>query len=724
MFGLEFLFSAALWALPIVGLPLVLHLLFRQRSQVVYFSTLRFIQASIKENATRKKVQRWLLLACRALLLLLLILALAQPARKLTSGLFGGDGSTAAAIVVDTSYSMLLEDQKISLLQKEDDSVRDLLRTELRDADVAIFRSDPPATSSEAPRLQPAEAYRGDHWSKLTPTPSPVPLIDRVAAAAQMLADAGEDKKWLIVITDAQQKEFPRPLPQIAGGRTILIDLHPGDVRNAAITRIATDPPQPRLGIPAQIVVDLAGHPNETRQVTLQVAPVDQPSAGAAAASLPPLPLARFDNAGRAELRTPFSFTAGSWLLITANLTSTEPLPWAATRSELVRISPRQTTAVLSIGWPNPQTERLIRLALDPSEGAQTAWPIQVHAAPPKWDESMIVALLDQWPDQPTLDEMQKFVRAGGSLVLFVQPGLEDSWKTLDAVRQQSLSGLLPSPPQPPPAVGVIFHAGIVRPNDEILADIGSAPDAPARLVITRLMRFAPGDSQINAIINAVPSESDTGSASSGLLWSRRVGDGRVYTWATMPDRSCGNLRVWEIFPPSLVNAARSGAMQQKNVNIEPGQSLTIAASNVPDGAEVDIQPPGQEPVRVNRINDQYVFADTSALGVYAWQWRNAIGQTGALGWANVQPPAAEADLRYRPLKELAPDAANTLAAHSLDEVRQRLQAMEEPRPQWTTPIAVVLVLLCVEALLGALPRRRARNTTSTAAYVRAAESR
>ena len=67
MFGLSFLFSAALWLLPIAGLPILLHLLFRRKSPVVMFSTLRFVKSSIQRTAARKRVHRWLLLATRAL---------------------------------------------------------------------------------------------------------------------------------------------------------------------------------------------------------------------------------------------------------------------------------------------------------------------------------------------------------------------------------------------------------------------------------------------------------------------------------------------------------------------------------------------------------------------------------------------------------------------------------------------------------------------------------
>ena len=62
---MSFLFAGALWALPLAGLPVLLHLLFRRKSPILPFSTVRFIRASVQRNAARKRVQKWLLLAVR-----------------------------------------------------------------------------------------------------------------------------------------------------------------------------------------------------------------------------------------------------------------------------------------------------------------------------------------------------------------------------------------------------------------------------------------------------------------------------------------------------------------------------------------------------------------------------------------------------------------------------------------------------------------------------------
>jgi Aerotolerance regulator N-terminal len=715
MFGLSFLFSAALWALPLAALPVVLHLLFKQKTPLLQFSTLRFIQVSLNQTAARKKVHRWLLLVCRMALLALLIWALAQPARRYAS-VMAGRANLAAAIVVDTSYSMELQDGQLTLLQKADEQIQDLLRTELRDSSVAIFRSAP---GSSPTKFQPAESFRGDHWAPLQPTPSPLPLVDRVASAVNLLRQSDADRKWLIVLTDAQSKEFPRPLPAASDIRTMLIDLHPKDVRSAAITRISTDPAQLRLGMPAQVLIDLNGRRDDGRQVKLDITPADPAQSGAVAQTAPSLPMARFDAAGRAQVRAPATFEDSAWLMLTARLESSETLAWAEQRSELVHVPGRSAAAVMTVGPANPMAERMIRLALDPSEGQQAAWPIALHDGEARWDESMVVAILDQWPDEATIRQMEAFVNGGGSLVLFVQPGLEESWGSLSTWQQQELAKLLPSAPatvQSP--VDAVYHASILRPADIDLTDVGDARSAEGRLVITRLVRFVGGDGHVTPIINAAPNDPESGTIT-GLLWRRTFEQNpqaEVYTWATSPDRSCGNLRVWDLFPPALVNAALRpsvGGESDTTMNTEIGEPLVLRAADIPasaGGAEVDIVLPDQRQVKVvpsaEKVSDTlYEFADTSQPGLYAWRWHRDDDTGGQIGWANVQLPASEARLEYRSIAEIAPPSLNVLTGNSLADLRSEMAKLEQPEPEWSVPIAIVLLLLCVEALLGSLPK-------------------
>ncbi len=90
-----------LWGLLALGVPIVLHLIQRQRYPERAFTTLRFFDKTIKHNVIQRRFVDRLLLLLRLALLALLALALARP-----FGLGVGEKRMSLAIVLDNSPSM------------------------------------------------------------------------------------------------------------------------------------------------------------------------------------------------------------------------------------------------------------------------------------------------------------------------------------------------------------------------------------------------------------------------------------------------------------------------------------------------------------------------------------------------------------------------------------------------------------------------------------------
>lgn len=108
---MSFLNPGFLWLLPLVGLPLLIHLLGRRRFQVVEFSTLRFLKSLQTDVLRRLKIRQIILLIIRTLLILGLILIFARPYRSgFAPGIFVGKGSNLY-LIVDNSASMSLSRQ-------------------------------------------------------------------------------------------------------------------------------------------------------------------------------------------------------------------------------------------------------------------------------------------------------------------------------------------------------------------------------------------------------------------------------------------------------------------------------------------------------------------------------------------------------------------------------------------------------------------------------------
>ena len=122
------------------SIPLVIHLLNRERARRLIFSTVRFIRMSHQTNVQRHRLKRLLLLLMRILMLILLGLAFARP-------FFAEDPATApelggvrnAVIILDTSYSMQYEDV-FALAKKE--AINRLDSLESADAVALILSAD------------------------------------------------------------------------------------------------------------------------------------------------------------------------------------------------------------------------------------------------------------------------------------------------------------------------------------------------------------------------------------------------------------------------------------------------------------------------------------------------------------------------------------------------------------------------------------------------------
>src|SRR5690348_6103577 len=62
-----------------ISIPIIIHLLHRQRTQPVQWSAMQFLRVSPLQRKRKKKVEQWILMAVRILALAALALLLARP---------------------------------------------------------------------------------------------------------------------------------------------------------------------------------------------------------------------------------------------------------------------------------------------------------------------------------------------------------------------------------------------------------------------------------------------------------------------------------------------------------------------------------------------------------------------------------------------------------------------------------------------------------------------
>jgi hypothetical protein len=682
--GFSFLFLGALLALPLAGLPVLLHLLFRRKSPVVLFSTTRFIRASMQRTAARRRVQKWLLLAARILLLLLLILVAAQPAKKLAASLSGG-GSSVAAIVIDTSYSMQLSRDGQTLLQSADATVVDLLQNELNGATVAIFKSLPePANET----LQPA-GERLTKWTPLTPQPAPQPLANRIAAAQRLLDSQQAATKWLIVLTDVQTREFTQamaPWGASSGANFAIFDLHPATARSAGVTRLVMEPDQPIPGIGTEAVARVSGRPGDSRAVTMEVASLDDKPLATTAPRV-----AQIDAAGENQMRQLMKLPAEPYLIVRARLNGDDDLAWDNVRQLVVQTPRQRKVKVISVGAASSAAEGFVKLALDPSEGRAADWPLRVESGKAiASDDAVVVCLVSSWADDQAT-AIKQVAERGGTVLLLLRPGLQAAWAKLTDAQRAAWQPLLPGKPIADPAGDRAHRAAPPAAAQTLLRELLDERFQLGAMTTQRLVPFERrGDSTL--LLAAAP----TGDGKpEGLLYRHRLGPGNIYTLATLPDPQFSTLATHPIFLPMLLRVCLPDATTSSAQNIELGEPLKLAASTE---TKLTLTTPRGETFVVDRPAGSAVFSYANTITPGLYRWTNAAGNVVGVG--NVQYPADEAVLTYREAQTVMP-GEQVLVVHSLKDFRDKLATLTQPSPRWSPLIAGVLMLLCFEAIVG-----------------------
>jgi hypothetical protein len=104
---MSFLTPLAFLALGAVAIPILVHLIQRERNRVVMFPSLMFLQRIPYQSVRRRRIRHWALLAMRCAAIALLVLAFARP--------FFQAGDLAAAAVGGAREVVILLDQSASM---------------------------------------------------------------------------------------------------------------------------------------------------------------------------------------------------------------------------------------------------------------------------------------------------------------------------------------------------------------------------------------------------------------------------------------------------------------------------------------------------------------------------------------------------------------------------------------------------------------------------------
>src|SRR5690242_378596 len=102
VWALGFANGPLLYGLAAASVPILIHLLNRRKFREMPWAAMQFLMAAIRKNQRRIRIEQWLLLAIRTLLIVLLVSAMAKPFLESFGNVIAGR-RTHRVLVLDAS---------------------------------------------------------------------------------------------------------------------------------------------------------------------------------------------------------------------------------------------------------------------------------------------------------------------------------------------------------------------------------------------------------------------------------------------------------------------------------------------------------------------------------------------------------------------------------------------------------------------------------------------
>jgi hypothetical protein len=240
---MHFIQYGMLGALGALAIPIIVHLMFRTRARSVDLGTLQFLRAVLRDNARKRKVRRWILLALRLACVALIALLFARPYLLATEPI---TGDRLVVVLLDRSASMDLRggtrpiDRATAEVRALISSASSKTQLEVATFDQAV---EPLARATDLAKTTPEVSASGTNYSTA------------MAWARDLLVRSRKHPKELHILTDLQRSGLDR-------GESVMlppdVDVHLSDFgrafpKNTGVIGVETAPRSIRPGESATV---------------------------------------------------------------------------------------------------------------------------------------------------------------------------------------------------------------------------------------------------------------------------------------------------------------------------------------------------------------------------------------------------------------------------------------------------------------------------------------
>lgn len=265
---MTFIHGYLLGGLLLVGVPVLLHLIMRQKPRHLQFPAFRFLRQRHLINRRKLRLQHLLLLLLRMAVIAALCLALARPrvAAERVASLFNSERPVAAVLIFDTSPSMEYSAAGHTRLEEAKQRARELLDEMDGGSQIAILDSGDDAGVGGAEWMSPALAQTRIDGLRIRPANAA--LNRQMDRAVRLLEKVGEGEdpppRFLYLFSDRTRASWdpragPRKMPD--GIRGLFVDVGADKPTDLAIDKVEIVPPivAPGERIQIQVTVRATG---------------------------------------------------------------------------------------------------------------------------------------------------------------------------------------------------------------------------------------------------------------------------------------------------------------------------------------------------------------------------------------------------------------------------------------------------------------------------------
>ncbi|MBY0586283.1 BatA domain-containing protein [bacterium] len=666
----------------LAGVPILIHLLHRQRHKTMEWAAMRWLMAALKKNQRWIRLEQWLLLAVRTALIALVVLAMMKPALEQAKGLFAVLGpSTHHILVIDNSLSMQYAEGNLTRFERAQEMATSILDS-ARQGDLASVLVLGSSVQVLVAEPSPYLASVAEEIENLTPEDASTRIEQMIEPLRRLVGQSTTSRTRVYLITDMQRStwlgegasndptELRRRLVELAGDAPIsILDTSGQESPNLAVTQWQAIDPVAVDGRPYAIRATATNFGQTDRSDVRVDLKVDGEVEASEMISL---------SAGQSKNVTfAPSLTGEGDHTLEVQITG-DPLPRDNSRYAIARVRPSLQVLLID-GQPSGESFRsetdYLRVALAPasSNGNDATGLIRVDVAresdllEKNLDDFDVVGLINvrQITDAEA-KAVASFVRRGGGFLLVAGNQLEvDSYnrllgsqgeKILPVVLGDGVGEGIPS--------GSAFQFDPIDYVHPLVADFRD--NEQAGLVSTKIYRYLkatiPASTTENESLPAPEIALKYSSGDPAIIVAPSKG-GTVAILTTSADLDWNGWAISPSYLPvmqQLIRVLSAGKLRRPDVRA--GETFTLSLPEGTSEGEISVERPSRaetaaeqnitaiKPERTDGVT-RLTFSSTDRVGIYSCQ----LGPPADETWkVPVNTWSAESDLSKISEDELA----------------------------------------------------------------------